>query len=99
MPLHRREPSAAQRIYVSGAGVGRHLGISHLLIAGGETSGAVTARLGITRLRIGAQAAPGVPWAVAASASGGDARTVAVLLKSGNFGCPALFTDAWEVAP
>ena len=44
------------------------LGYSHLLIAGGETSGAVTARLGISRLRIGAQAAPGVPWAVAAAA-------------------------------
>ncbi|MDR6972215.1 3-oxo-tetronate kinase [Leifsonia shinshuensis] len=75
-------------------------GYSHLLIAGGETSGAVTARLGIARLRIGAQAAPGVPWAVAASAApGGEERTIAVLLKSGNFGGPALFDDAWEVAP
>lgn len=71
------------------------LGVSHLLVAGGETSGAVTAGLGIDRLRIGSQAAPGVPWAVAESAG----RTVAVLLKSGNFGGPALFTDAWEVAP
>jgi len=71
------------------------LGTSHLIVAGGETSGAVTSRLGIDRLRIGAQAAPGVPWAVATS----GARTVAVLLKSGNFGGPRLFDDAWEVAP
>ena len=72
------------------------LEVSHLLVAGGETSGAVTTRLGIERLRIGVQAAPGVPWAVARTGSG---RTVAVLLKSGNFGRPTLFTDAWEVAP
>ncbi|RDV43552.1 four-carbon acid sugar kinase family protein [Leifsonia sp. ku-ls] len=71
------------------------LGVSHLVVAGGETSGAVTAGLGIDRLRIGAQAAPGVPWAVASSAG----RTLAVLLKSGNFGGPGLFADAWEVAP
>lgn len=75
------------------------LGYSHLIVAGGETSGAVTARLGIDRLRIGAQAAPGVPWAVAASPGPEGDRTVAVLLKSGNFGGPGLFSDAWEVAP
>jgi uncharacterized protein YgbK (DUF1537 family) len=75
------------------------LGYSHLLVAGGETSGAVTGRLGITRLRIGAQAAPGVPWAVASTAAGDEPRTIAVLLKSGNFGARSLFTDAWEVAP
>lgn len=72
---------------------------SHLLVAGGETSGAVTSRLNISRLRIGVQAAPGVPWAVAASTAGDERRTVAVLLKSGNFGGRTLFTDAWEVAP
>ncbi|MGO4301741.1 3-oxo-tetronate kinase [Leifsonia sp. RAF41] len=76
------------------------LGYSHLLIAGGETSGAVTGGLGITRLRIGAQAAPGVPWAEAVSRdSAGEKRTIAVLLKSGNFGGPGLFTDAWKAAP
>lgn len=73
----------------------QELDYSHLIVAGGETSGAVTARLGIDRLRVGAQAAPGVPWAVADS---GD-RRIAVLLKSGNFGDPGLFSDAWEVAP
>lgn len=75
------------------------LGYSHLLVAGGETSGAVTTRLGISRLQIGAQAAPGVPWAVASTGSDGGERTIAVLLKSGNFGGPGLFGDAWQVAP
>ncbi|MGO4595699.1 3-oxo-tetronate kinase [Leifsonia sp. 2TAF2] len=75
------------------------LGFSHLLVAGGETSGAVTTRLGITRLQIGTQAAPGVPWAVATSVAADERRTIAVLLKSGNFGAAGLFTDAWEVAP
>ncbi|MDN4613361.1 four-carbon acid sugar kinase family protein [Leifsonia sp. F6_8S_P_1B] len=71
------------------------LGYSHLLVAGGETSGAVTARLGVQRLLVGQQVAPGVPWAVARSGE----REIALLLKSGNFGGPGLFTDAWEVAP
>lgn len=75
------------------------LGYSHLLVAGGETSGAVTARLGVRRLLVGEQAAPGVPWTVARSTADGGERTVALLLKSGNFGGPGLFTDAWEVAP
>lgn len=71
------------------------LGVSHLMVAGGETSGAVTARLGIRRLLVGAQAAPGVPWTVGDS----NGQTIALLLKSGNFGGPRLFCDAWEVAP
>lgn len=75
------------------------LGYSHLLVAGGETSGAVTARLGVRRLLVGRQAAPGVPWTVARTAVGGSDRRVALLLKSGNFGGPGLFTEAWEVAP
>jgi uncharacterized protein YgbK (DUF1537 family) len=75
------------------------LGYSHLLVAGGETSGAVTARLGVRRLLVGEQAAPGVPWTVGRSAAGGSDRTVALLLKSGNFGASDLFSTAWEVAP
>jgi uncharacterized protein YgbK (DUF1537 family) len=71
------------------------LGYSHVLVAGGETSGAVTAGLGVRRLLVGEQAAPGVPWTVARSGE----REIALLLKSGNFGGPSLFTDAWEVAP
>lgn len=71
------------------------LGVSHLIVAGGETSGAIVTGLGIQRLLVGAQAAPGVPWTVGDS----HGRSVALLLKSGNFGGTSLFNDAWETAP
>jgi len=37
-------------------------GVRRLVVAGGETSGAVVKALGITGLRIGPQIDPGVPW-------------------------------------
>lgn len=70
------------------------LGVRRILVAGGETSGAVVAALGARTLRVGPAAAPGVPWMVPA---GGPA--LALLLKSGNFGAPDLFTSAWDVGP
>ncbi|MFE5919160.1 3-oxo-tetronate kinase [Streptomyces sp. NPDC056468] len=66
-------------------------GVRRLVVAGGETSGAVVQALGITRLRIGPQISPGVPWC-AATLPGGD--TLHITLKSGNFGGPDFFTDA-----
>jgi uncharacterized protein YgbK (DUF1537 family) len=74
------------------------LGVTRLIVAGGETSGAVVARLGVGRLRVGEQVAPGVPWTTGV-ATGAGAGTVALLLKSGNFGDDRLFTTAWETAP
>ncbi|MDI3406267.1 3-oxo-tetronate kinase [Streptomyces cavernicola] len=68
------------------------LGVRQLAVAGGETSGAVVQALGLTGLRIGAQIDPGVPWC-AAELSGGD--TLHITLKSGNFGSPGFFTDAF----
>jgi uncharacterized protein YgbK (DUF1537 family) len=72
----------------------RDLGVGRLLVAGGETSGAVAAALGLGVLQVGPAAAPGVPWMVPV-----DGPAVAVLLKSGNFGGPDLFTTAWEACP
>jgi uncharacterized protein YgbK (DUF1537 family) len=72
------------------------LGIRRIVVAGGETSGAVVAALGIRRLDISALAATGVPWTVGVRA---DGTAIALLLKSGNFGGPDLFDTAWEVAP
>ncbi|MFC8093021.1 3-oxo-tetronate kinase [Streptomyces sp. NPDC057301] len=66
-------------------------GVRRLVVAGGETSGAVVQALGIARLRIGPQIAPGVPWC-AATLHGGD--TLHITLKSGNFGGPDFFTDS-----
>ena len=66
-------------------------GVRRLVVAGGETSGAVVQALGLRTLRIGAQIDPGVPWC-AAPLPGGD--TLHITLKSGNFGTPDFFTKA-----
>jgi uncharacterized protein YgbK (DUF1537 family) len=66
-------------------------GFDKLLVAGGETSGAVVIALGHTAFDIGPEAAPGVPWLLALGE-----RPLALLLKSGNFGAPDLFLTAWD---
>lgn len=67
-------------------------GARRLVVAGGETSGAVTAALGVRALHVGPRVEPGLPWTVTTTG-------LALLLKSGNFGAPELFSTAWEVAP
>jgi uncharacterized protein YgbK (DUF1537 family) len=67
-------------------------GVARLVVAGGETSGAVVSALGVRALRIGPEIAPGVPWT---SSLGGEPLSLA--LKSGNFGGRSFFTDAWSV--
>ncbi|RUS63204.1 four-carbon acid sugar kinase family protein [Pseudorhodobacter sp. E13] len=68
----------------------RDLGAARIVVAGGETSGAVTQALAVTRLDIGREIAPGVPWTFATSAG----QPIALALKSGNFGTPSFFDDA-----
>lgn len=70
----------------------RDAGAVRIVVAGGETSGAVTKALGVDRLDVGAEIAPGVPWCFCFS--GG--RRIALTLKSGNFGAESFFTDALE---
>lgn len=65
-------------------------GVRRLIVAGGETSGAVVGGLAITGLRIGPEIDPGVPW----TASLGD-NPLLLALKSGNFGAPDFFTKAF----
>ena len=67
-------------------------GVRRLVVAGGETSGAVVRVLGITGLRIGPQIDPGVPWTATL-----DEPPLALALKSGNFGGPDFFLRAFEV--
>ena len=67
---------------------------SHLIVAGGETSGAVVQRLGAKALRIGPQIDPGVPWTVSIGEP-----ALALALKSGNFGTPDFFTKAFAMLP
>ena len=64
-------------------------GISRIIIAGGETSGAVTERLGFQSFFLGESVAPGVP--VLIPVLNKDYRLV---LKSGNFGQPDFFVRA-----
>ncbi|MCL4107558.1 UNVERIFIED_CONTAM: hypothetical protein GTU68_022019 [Idotea baltica] len=68
----------------------RAQGTRRFVAAGGETSGAITKALGVTRMTIGVEIAPGVPWTYCES--GG--HPIALTLKSGNFGQPTFFADA-----
>jgi uncharacterized protein YgbK (DUF1537 family) len=68
-------------------------GVRRMVVAGGETAGAVVTRLGVRRLRIGAEIDPGVPWTYA-SGGGGD---LLLALKSGNFGATDFFLKAFQM--
>jgi uncharacterized protein YgbK (DUF1537 family) len=66
-------------------------GVRRLVIAGGETSGAVVDRLKIPAFLVGAEIAAGVPVLRAVGAGAGE---MLLALKSGNFGGPEFFSDA-----
>lgn len=70
----------------------RDLGARQFVIAGGETSGAVTKALGVNQLTIGQEIAPGVPWTFCHS----NSIPIALTLKSGNFGATSFFEDALQ---
>ena len=69
-------------------------GVRRLVVAGGETSGAVVDRLGIPGFLVGAEIAAGVPVLRAVGAKVGD---MLLALKSGNFGGPEFFADALKL--
>lgn len=68
---------------------GRDCGFRRIVVAGGETSGAVSQALNAKAYRIGKDAAPGVPemWPV-------DQPDLGLVLKSGNFGDERFFLTA-----
>ena len=66
-------------------------GVRRLVVAGGETSGAVVQRLGVRSLRIGAEIDPGVPWCWSEAGGG-----IHLALKSGNFGARDMFLKAFD---
>jgi uncharacterized protein YgbK (DUF1537 family) len=73
-------------------------GVRQLVVAGGETSGAVVQALGVTQMAIGPQIDPGVPWtAVQSPVCPGE--VVHVALKSGNFGRVDFFSKAFARHP
>lgn len=69
-------------------------GVRRLVVAGGETAGAVVSALGVRALRIGPEIDTGVPWT---ETLGGPA--IALALKSGNFGGEDFFAKALEMHP
>ncbi len=71
----------------------RKRGVRRLIVAGGETSGAVVGALAPSALFIGPEIDPGVPWTLTM----GDEETMALALKSGNFGAADFFLKAWRI--
>jgi 3-dehydrotetronate 4-kinase len=66
-------------------------GVRRLVVAGGETSGAVVDRLEIPGFLVGAEISAGVPVLRAVGARAGE---MLIALKSGNFGGAEFFADA-----
>jgi uncharacterized protein YgbK (DUF1537 family) len=71
-------------------------GVRRLVIAGGETSGAVVDRLGIPAFLVGPEIAAGVPVLRCVGWGKGEA---VMALKSGNFGGADFFNDAIRLMP
>jgi uncharacterized protein YgbK (DUF1537 family) len=67
-------------------------GVRRLVVAGGETAGAVVGALGVHQLQVGPSICPGVPWTRA------EDPAMWLALKSGNFGGPDFFADALALA-
>ena len=64
-------------------------GVTRLVVAGGETAGAVVQALKVSALKIGPQIDPGVPWTATAGA-----HPILLALKSGNFGTVDFFAKS-----
>lgn len=67
-------------------------GLRKVIVAGGETSGAVTMKLGYRAFEVGRSVAPGVPIMIPI-----DNRKMRLVLKSGNFGSCEFFLDAIRI--
>ncbi len=68
--------------------------VRRLIVAGGETAGAVVQGLGVRALRIGPEICAGVPWTETLGEP-----SLALALKSGNFGDDDFFQRAVEMLP
>ena len=69
-------------------------GFRRIVVAGGETAGAVVSNLGIKGIMIGEQIDPGVPTTVSIGNP-----LIGLVLKSGNFGSADFFEKALKVMP
>ena len=69
-------------------------GFRRIVVAGGETSGAVVSKLGINSILIGKEIDPGVPATVSVGTP-----IISLVLKSGNFGSVDFFEKAFKQMP
>ncbi|MGJ9372710.1 3-oxo-tetronate kinase [Nesterenkonia sp. CF4.4] len=84
----------------------RDHGTRRFIVAGGETSGAVTQGLRVRGFEVGPQIAPGVPWTrtlpdahlQGADPEGTSEEVLDLALKSGNFGDEDFFSAAQQLA-
>lgn len=79
------------------AAIAKHLaaaGMRKFIVAGGETSGAVSGALGIRELEIGPEIVPGVPWMISKAKP-----PICLAFKSGNFGGEDFFARALSMLP
>jgi 3-dehydrotetronate 4-kinase len=81
--------AALEHLFADLAAAAVDAGIRRLVVAGGETSGAVVNALNLDRLEIGPEIDPGVPLLYRI-----DDMPLALALKSGNFGTPDFFSKA-----
>ncbi len=83
----------------------REHGVTRMIVAGGETSGAVIEALGVKAIEIGPEIDPGVPWTretspggtAGAQANADAASGMVFAFKSGNFGASDFFLRAWDL--
>src|SRR5690606_13457145 len=80
--------NALDRLFASTAQAFLDRGGKRLVVAGGETSGAVAQALDLGEVMIGPEIDPGVPILISAR------RDAALALKSGNFGQQDFFSKA-----
>jgi uncharacterized protein YgbK (DUF1537 family) len=70
-------------------------GVGQLIIAGGETSGAVAEKLEVRSLQLGATIDSGISWTLARPDFIGG-KAIALAFKPGNFGDGYFFVRAWN---
>jgi uncharacterized protein YgbK (DUF1537 family) len=88
-----RTAEVLERTLVALARTAVRRGARRVVVAGGETSGAVVRALEIDSVVVRGEEDTGVPWCVTTGSP-----SIALLLKSGNFGSPDLLVRAVEGA-
>ena len=89
---HAASAAALERFFADIACDLVQRGARHLVVAGGETSGAVVTALGLEAMQFGREISPGIAWVTGPDRAG---NRLNLALKSGNFGAVDFFSTAW----